>query len=71
MAYNLIITDRADELIDERVSYLIIKFKNPQAAAHLLGEISGIYDRMVDNPYQIPRIHVFYGADIRKHIFRI
>lgn len=54
MAYNLIITDRADELIDERVSYLIIKFKNPQAAAHLLGEISGIYDRMVDNPYQFP-----------------
>ena len=54
MAYNLIITDRADELIDERVGYLIKKFKNPQAATHLLDGISEIYDRMEDNPYQFP-----------------
>ena len=54
MAYNLIVTDKADKLIDERVSYLIIKFKNPQAAVHLLDEISGIYDSMADNPYQFP-----------------
>lgn len=42
MVYNLILTDRADELIDERVNYLIMKLKNPQAATHLLDEISGI-----------------------------
>lgn len=48
MAYNLIITDKADELIDERVNYLIKKFKNLQAAVHLLDGISGIYDRMED-----------------------
>ena len=54
MAYNLIITDRADELIDERVSYLLTKFKNPQAAAHLLDGISEIYNRMEENPYQFP-----------------
>ena len=54
MAYNLIITDKADELIDERVNYLIKKFKNLQAAVHLLDGISGIYDRMEDNPYQFP-----------------
>lgn len=52
MAYNLIITDRADVLIDERVSYLLLKFKNPQAATHLMDGISEIYDRMEDNPYQ-------------------
>ena len=52
MAYNLIITDRADELIDERVNYLLNKFKNPQAATHLLDGISSIYDRLEDNPYQ-------------------
>lgn len=52
MAYNLIITDRADELIDERVSYLLTKFKNPQAATHLLDGISEIYNRMEENPYQ-------------------
>ena len=54
MAYNLIITDRADELIDERVKYLLNKFKNPQAATHLLDGISSIYDRLEDNPYQFP-----------------
>ena len=54
MAYNLIITDRADELIDERISYLLLKFKNPQAATHLMNGISEIYDRMEDNPYQFP-----------------
>ena len=54
MAYNLIITDRADELIDERVRYLLLKFKNPQAATPLMNGISEIYDRMEDNPYQFP-----------------
>lgn len=54
MVYNLILTDRADELIVERVNYLIKKLKNPQAATHLLDGISGIYDRLEDNPYQFP-----------------
>lgn len=54
MAYNLIVTDRADELIDERVYYLIHSFKSLQAATHLLDGISGIYDRLEENPYQFP-----------------
>lgn len=54
MAYNLIITDRADEMIDEKVNYLLIKFKNQQAASHLLNGISVLYDRMEDNPFQFP-----------------
>ena len=52
--YNLIITDRADELTDERVSYLIRNLSNPQAATHLLDGITGIYDRLEENPYQFP-----------------
>ena len=52
MAYNLIVTDRADELIDERVYYLINRLKNSQAAGHLLDGISEVYDRLEDNPYQ-------------------
>ena len=43
MAYNLIITDRADELIDDSVYYLIDKLKNPDAAKHLLNGIDKIY----------------------------
>ena len=54
MAYNLIISDRADELIDERVYYLINKFKNTQAAIHLLDGIAEIYDRLEENPHQFP-----------------
>ena len=52
MHYNLIITDRADELIDERVNYLVNRLKNQQAAAHLLDGIEQIYDRLEENPYQ-------------------
>lgn len=54
MAYKLIITHRADELLDERVAYLLFKLKNEQAAAHLLDEIGKVYDRLEDNPSQFP-----------------
>ena len=52
MAYNLVITDRADELIDACVFYIINKLKNPDAAEHLLNGISEVYDRLADNPHQ-------------------
>ena len=54
MAYNLIITDRADELIDSRVFYIINKLKNTQAAGHLLDGISEVYNRLEENPHQFP-----------------
>ncbi|MBR1797611.1 MAG: type II toxin-antitoxin system RelE/ParE family toxin [Clostridiales bacterium] len=54
MAYNVIISERADELIDENVNYLLNKFKSPQAATHLLDGISSIYNRLEDNPFQFP-----------------
>lgn len=54
MAYNLIITDRANELIDERIAYIINKLKNPSAASHLMDGISSVYDRLQDNPLQFP-----------------
>ena len=43
MAYNLIVTDRADELIDYRVAYILNKLMNPTAAKHLLYGINEIY----------------------------
>ncbi|HAX51177.1 type II toxin-antitoxin system RelE/ParE family toxin [Muricomes intestini] len=52
MAYNLIVTDRFEELLDERLNYLLFKFKNEPAAKHLLDGIDSLYDRMEDNPYQ-------------------
>ncbi|MBQ7464792.1 MAG: type II toxin-antitoxin system RelE/ParE family toxin [Lachnospiraceae bacterium] len=54
MAYKLIITDHADELIDSRIYYIINKLKNPPAAQHLLDGIDEIYTRLEDNPDQFP-----------------
>ena len=55
MTYNLIITERADELLDKLVFYLVHQLKNDQAASHLLDGISKIYDRVAENPFQFPK----------------
>ena len=52
MAYKLIITEQAGELIDRLASYLVNNLKNPDAASHFLDELESIYDRLGDNPYQ-------------------
>ena len=54
MAYKLIVTERADELLDLILYYLIYQLKNEQAAAHLLDEVGSIYDRLEENPRQFP-----------------
>lgn len=54
MAYKLIITKRADELMDRILNHLIYQLKNEQAAVHLLNEIGSIYDRLEENPLQFP-----------------
>ena len=52
MAYRLHITDRAEELLEQLVNYILGKFKNEPAAKHLLDGIEQLYDRLEDNPYQ-------------------
>jgi plasmid stabilization system protein ParE len=52
MAYRLIITERAEELLEQLVKYILYKFRNEQAARHLLDGIEQLYDRLEDNPYQ-------------------
>lgn len=54
MAYDLIITDHADELLDRLIYYLVYKLKNKQAAIHLFDGIEKIYSRLRENPYQFP-----------------
>lgn len=54
MAYKLIITNRADELLERSIYHIINNFKNEQAAKHLLNEIDKLYDRMEENPFQFP-----------------
>ena len=54
MAYKLIVTERADELLDHILDYLICRLRNKQAAKHLLNELQSIYDRLEENPLQFP-----------------
>lgn len=54
MTYNISVTERADELLDNILYHLIYQFKNKQAAKHLLNEIEHIYNRLEQNPLQFP-----------------
>ena len=46
MVYKLVISEHADELLDNLVYYLLYRLKSEQAARHLLDGIDGIYDRL-------------------------
>jgi hypothetical protein len=51
MAYNLISTDEMEDLLDEKVGYLLKKFKSEQAASHLLAGLDKIYSYLENNPF--------------------
>jgi plasmid stabilization system protein ParE len=50
MKYKLIITERAEELLDRILYYIMNKLKNPQAAGNLINEIEHVYDNIEYNP---------------------
>ena len=54
MAYKIIVTERAEELIDNLVYHLLFRLKNKQAAIHLLNGIENVYDRLEIYPLQFP-----------------
>ena len=54
MHYNLIISQRAEEMLDEIVNYLIQHLKSRQAALRLLKDLEQVYCRLKENPYQFP-----------------
>ena len=60
MAYRLIITEMAEELLEQLVNYILYKFRNEQAARHLLDGIEQLYDRLEDNPYQFADCRDFF-----------
>ena len=80
MDYKLVISEHADELLDNIVYYLLYRLKSEQAVRHLLEGIDGIYDRMETNPFQFPlsrdaypmcrKTPCFSYGDIR-HVHRI
>ena len=54
MVYKLIVTERAEEQLDECLYYLVYRLGNNIAAEHLLTCIEKAYDRLEENPYQFP-----------------
>lgn len=54
MAYKLIITRHADELLDNLVYHLLCRLKSEQAARHLLDGMESVYKRLEENPLQFP-----------------
>ena len=67
MAYKLVITEHADELLDSALRYLVYQLKNEQAAIHLLDEVEKIYNRLEENPMQFPLSQDVYLASRGYH----
>lgn len=67
MAYELTITEHADELLDALVYHLLYRFKSEQAAKHLLDGIRNVYERLEENPMQFPLSRDAYLADKGYH----
>ena len=67
MAYKLVVSEHADELLDNLVYYLLYRLKSEQAARHLLDGIDGIYDRLETNPFQFPLSRDVYLANKGYH----
>ena len=54
MTYRLIITKRAEKLVDKLAYYLLNNIKNKHPASHFIDNVQGIYKRLRENPYQFP-----------------
>lgn len=67
MAYRLVVTEHANELLDNILHYLLYQLKNEPAAKHLLDEIDIIYDRLEKNPLQFPISRDTYLANRGYH----
>lgn len=67
MAYELIVTEHADELLDNLVQHLLYRLKSEQAARHLLNGIGNVYERLEENPMQFPLSRDAYLANKGYH----
>ena len=67
MGYKLVVSEYADELLNNLIYYLIYRLQNEQAAKHLLAGIDSIYDRLETNPFQFPLSRDNYLANKGYH----
>ncbi|MBQ7146526.1 MAG: type II toxin-antitoxin system RelE/ParE family toxin [Lachnospiraceae bacterium] len=54
MAFNLIITEQAEEQLDRLVDYMLTSLQNPEAAYHLFERIEAVYVQLSENPLIFP-----------------
>ncbi|HHV09895.1 MAG TPA: type II toxin-antitoxin system RelE/ParE family toxin [Clostridiales bacterium] len=54
MKYRLIIANRAEELLDHILYYIINQLKNPGAARRFMSEIEHVYDKLESSPEVYP-----------------
>ncbi len=72
MAYKLIITERADELLDNLIHHLIYRLKNEQAARHLLDGINiNEHQGHIHNPAPIHFEKTVKSSGKQKKIYNI
>ena len=50
MSYKLVVTPKAEELLDNILSYIAYRLRNPQVVGVLLKEIENIHDRLRNSP---------------------
>ncbi len=55
MTYKLIITQQANIHIDNIINYLVNNLANKPAAQKFIKELSALYDRLSNNPYQFQK----------------
>ena len=65
MVYKLIVTERAEEQLDECLYYLVYRLGNNIAAEHLLACIEKAYDCLEENPYQFPECRDAYLKSLK------
>lgn len=54
MIYNLSITEKAENQLEDLVNYLLFRLLNKNAALHLLDSVERMYDLLENNPFQFP-----------------
>jgi plasmid stabilization system protein ParE len=54
MGFRVVVSAHADTDIDEIVSYMTIRLKNPKAARDMIDELRKIYEALAEQPYVFP-----------------
>ena len=70
MDYELVITDKAQEMLDDLVRYLLFDLCSRKAAEHLISSVQDIYQRLRLFPLQFPLCedYVLRGNGYRKAV---